>query len=113
MATTADPQTTSESGAGPTKAKGWGTYASDQPLQPIEFERRALRPDDVSIRITYAGICHSDLHTVRGDWGEPARPAIPGHEIVGRVTAIGSEVTRHRLGDLVAVGCVGDRCMTL
>src|SRR6478752_9777910 len=100
MATTADPQpaTTSESSGKPTIAKGWGTDAPDQPLRPIEFERRALRPDDVAIKITYAGICHSDLHTIRGDWGEPARPAIPGHEIVGRVTAIGSEVTRHRVG---------------
>ena len=112
MATTAEPQPTTASTDGPTKAIGWGTYASDQPLQPIEFERRALRPDDVAIKITYAGICHSDLHTVRGDWGEPARPCIPGHEIVGRVTAIGSEVTRHRVGDLVAVGCMVDSCMT-
>ena len=111
MATTAEPQPATASTGGPTKAVGWGTYASDQPLQRIEFERRALRPDDVAIRITYAGICHSDLHTVRGDWGEPARPAIPGHEIVGRVTAIGSEVTRHRVGDLVAVGCMVDSCM--
>ena len=112
MATTAEPQPTTASTDGPTKAIGWGTYASDQPLQPIEFERRPLRPDDVAIKITYAGICHSDLHTVRGDWGEPARPCIPGHEIVGRVTAIGSEVTRHRVGDLVAVGCMVDSCMT-
>jgi len=112
MATTAEPQPANASTSGPTKAIGWGTYASDQPLQPIEFERRALRPDDVAIKITYAGICHSDIHTVRGDWGEPARPAIPGHEIVGRVTAVGNEVTRHRVGDLVAVGCMVDSCMT-
>ena len=113
MATTADPHAanTQQATNGPTKAKGWGTDAADQPLRLMEFERRALRPDDVAIQITYAGICHSDLHTVRGDWGEPARPSIPGHEIVGRVTAIGSEVTRHGVGDTVAVGCMVDSCM--
>ena len=77
----------------------------------MEFERRALRPDDVAIRITYAGICHSDLHTVRGDWRGTVYPSIPGHEIVGRVTAVGSEVTRHQVGDIVAVGCMVDSCM--
>ena len=112
MATTADPQPATASTNGPTKAIGWGTYASDQPLQPIEFERRALRPDDVAIKITYAGICHSDLHTCRNDWGGSQYPVIPGHEIVGTVTAIGDEVTRHRVGDTVAVGCMVDSCMT-
>ena len=77
----------------------------------MEFERRALRPDDVAIRITYAGICHSDLHTARNDWGGTRYPCIPGHEIVGTVTAIGDEVTRHRVGDTVAVGCMVDSCM--
>ncbi|HUP66749.1 MAG TPA: NAD(P)-dependent alcohol dehydrogenase [Sphingomicrobium sp.] len=112
MATTAEPGTTSQAPSGPTTAKGWGTDAADQPLRPMEFERRALRPDDVAIKITYAGICHSDLHTVRGDWSGTVYPSIPGHEIVGRVTAIGSEVTRHRVGDIVAVGCMVDSCMT-
>ena len=77
----------------------------------MEFERRALRPDDVAIKITYAGICHSDLHTCRNDWGGTRYPVIPGHEIVGTVTAIGNEVTRHRVGDTVAVGCMVDSCM--
>jgi alcohol dehydrogenase (NADP+) len=111
MATTAEPGTTSQTVNGPTPAKGWGTDAPDQPLRPMEFERRALRPDDVAIKITYAGICHSDLHTVRGDWPGTVYPSIPGHEIVGRVTAIGSEVTRHQVGDTVAVGCMVDSCM--
>jgi len=111
MATTAEPGTTSEATNRPTPAKGWGSDAADQPLRPMEFERRALRPDDVAIKITYAGICHSDLHTVRGDWPGTVYPCIPGHEIVGRVTAIGSEVTRHRVGDVVAVGCMVDSCM--
>jgi alcohol dehydrogenase (NADP+) len=111
MATTAEPQDTSEATRGPTVAKGWGTDAPDQPLRPMEFERRALRPDDVAIRITYAGICHSDLHTARNDWGGTRYPCIPGHEIVGTVTAIGDDVTRHRVGDTVAVGCMVDSCM--
>jgi len=111
MATTAEPTTTSEQTHGPTTAKGWGTDAPDQPLRPMEFERRALRPDDVAIKITYAGICHSDLHTCRNDWGGTKYPVIPGHEIVGTVTAVGDEVTRHRVGDTVAVGCMVDSCM--
>jgi uncharacterized zinc-type alcohol dehydrogenase-like protein len=113
MATTADPHPANAQQATnrPTPAKGWGSDAADQPLRPMEFERRALRPDDVAIKITYAGICHSDLHTVRGDWPGTVYPCIPGHEIVGRVTAIGSEVTRHRVGDVVAVGCMVDSCM--
>ena len=113
MATTAEPSptTTSQATSGPTRAKGWGANAPDQPLRPMEFERRALRPDDVAIKITYAGICHSDLHTVRNDWAGTQYPVIPGHEIVGKVTAVGGEVTRHRVGDTVAVGCMVDSCM--
>jgi len=113
MSTTAElqPSTTSEAAGRPTTAKGWGTDAPDQPLRPMEFERRALRPDDVAIKITYAGICHSDLHTARNDWGGTVYPNIPGHEIVGIVTAVGSKVTGHRVGDTVAVGCMVDSCM--
>jgi uncharacterized zinc-type alcohol dehydrogenase-like protein len=113
MATTIEPGSaaTSEASNRPTPAKGWGADAPDQPLRPMEFERRALRPDDVAIRITHAGICHSDLHTARNDWGGTHYPVIPGHEIVGEVTAVGSEVTRHRVGDIVAVGCMVDSCM--
>ena len=77
----------------------------------MEFERRALRPDDVAIKITFAGICHSDLHTCRNDWGGTRYPVIPGHEIVGTVTAVGNDVTRHNVGDTVAVGCMVDSCM--
>ena len=113
MATTAEPHPTPtvQQQRGPTAAKGWGTDAPDQPLRPMEFERRALRPDDVAIKITYAGICHSDLHTCRNDWENTNYPVIPGHEIVGIVTAVGDEVTRHRVGDTVAVGCMVDSCM--
>jgi len=96
----------------PTPATGWGTDAADQPLKPMRFERRDLRPDDVAIQISHAGICHSDLHTCRNDWHGSRYPVVPGHEIVGTVTAIGNDVTRHRVGDTVAVGCMVDSCMT-
>lgn len=97
----------------PIQALGWGTHAPDRPLEPIAFERRDLRPEDVDIRITYSGICHSDLHQARGDWGGGGRyPMIPGHEIVGVVEAVGSNVSRHRVGDRVAVGCMVDSCLS-
>jgi uncharacterized zinc-type alcohol dehydrogenase-like protein len=112
MATTAVPGTASSEQAvhKPTSARGWGADTADQPLRPMQFERRALRPDDVAIEITHAGICHSDLHTCRNDWEGTIYPVIPGHEIVGKVTAVGDEVTRHRVGDTVAVGCMVDSC---
>ena len=113
MATTAEPQSTMSSKelSGPTPAKGWGTEGSDQRLRPMEFERRTLRANDIAINITYAGICHSDLHVCRNDWEASQYPVVPGHEIVGTVTAIGNDVTRHKVGDTVAVGCMVDSCM--
>ncbi|GAA4026531.1 NAD(P)-dependent alcohol dehydrogenase [Sphingomonas rosea] len=95
----------------PTIAKGYGTDAADQPLRAMEFERRDLRPDDVAIQISHAGICHSDLHTARSDWKGTQYPCVPGHEIVGTVTAVGPQVTKHKVGDTVAVGCMVDSCM--
>ncbi|MEO7410674.1 MAG: NAD(P)-dependent alcohol dehydrogenase [Sphingomicrobium sp.] len=95
----------------PTQAKGWGTDAADRPLKLMEFERRDLRPDDVAIKISHAGICHSDLHTCRNDWKNSRYPVVPGHEIVGTVTGIGGDVTAHKVGDIVAVGCMVDSCM--
>lgn len=114
MATTAHPDssTVSETAAGPTTARAWGTDAPDQPLKPMEIERRALRPDDVAIKITWSGICHSDLHQCRNDWGNSRYPVVPGHEIVGTVTAIGPEVTKYKVGDTVAVGTVVDADLT-
>ena len=114
MATTAQPDTatTSETAAKPTTAKAWGTDAPDQPLKPMEIERRALRPDDVAIKITWAGICHSDLHQCRNDWGNSRYPVVPGHEIVGKVTAVGPEVTKYKVGDTVAVGTIVDADLT-
>lgn len=79
-------------------------------LVPKLFERRALRADDVAIEIAYCGVCHSDLHQVHNDWKNTVYPCVPGHEIVGHVTAVGPEVTRHKAGDRVAVGCFVDSC---
>src|SRR6185503_17815939 len=114
MATTAEPNsaTTTEATSGPRTAKAWGTEAADQPLKPMTIERRALRPDDVAIKITYAGICNSDLHQCRNDWHNSRYPVVPGHEIIGTVTAVGPEVTKYKVGDTVAVGTIVDADLT-
>ncbi|MEJ8822606.1 NAD(P)-dependent alcohol dehydrogenase [Variovorax humicola] len=80
------------------------------PLVPRLFERRELRADDVAIAIHYCGVCHSDAHQIHNDWNNTVYPCVPGHEIVGRVTAVGPEVTRYKVGDRVAVGCLVDSC---
>ncbi len=92
------------------KTIGYAAQDKTAPLAPFAFERRDLRPNDVAMEILYCGVCHSDLHTVRGDWGGTIYPAVPGHEIVGRVTAVGAEVTKYKVGDNVAVGCMVDSC---
>lgn len=92
----------------PTPIQAYGVASSSAPVAPLTIERRDLRPDDVAIRITHAGICHSDLHMARDDWGMSMYPMVPGHEIVGIVTAVGSEVTRFAPGDRAAVGCLVD-----
>ncbi len=92
------------------KTFGYAAHSSNTRLTPYQFERRELRPNDVSIEILYSGICHSDLHTVNGDWGPQPYPLVPGHEIVGRVIAIGSAVKKYKIGDKVAVGCMVDSC---
>ncbi|MFO8044959.1 MAG: NAD(P)-dependent alcohol dehydrogenase [Halomonas sp.] len=88
----------------------FAAHAADQPLAPFTFERRQPRPDDVAIEILYCGVCHSDLHFARDDWGMSRYPVVPGHEIVGRVTAVGDEVGKFQVGDLVGVGCMVDSC---
>ena len=93
-------------------AKAYAAQSAETPLAPYSFQRRELRPNDVRIEILYCGVCHSDLHTVRSEWPGTVYPCVPGHEIVGRVTAVGPEVTQHREGDLVAVGCLVDSCRT-
>ncbi|OCX66872.1 zinc-binding dehydrogenase [Thioclava sp. SK-1] len=90
----------------------YGAYAADTPLESMQIMRRAPDPHDVAIAIVYCGICHSDLHTVRGEWEGTLFPCVPGHEIVGRVTAVGSNVTTFEVGDLVGVGCMVDSCQS-
>ncbi|MGW0045397.1 NAD(P)-dependent alcohol dehydrogenase [Rhodococcus sp. NPDC003348] len=90
----------------------YAATAADSPLEKTTIERRDLGPLDVLIEIKYAGICHSDIHTARNEWGGTRYPVVPGHEIAGIVTEVGSEVTRHQVGDRVGVGCFVDSCGT-
>jgi uncharacterized zinc-type alcohol dehydrogenase-like protein len=92
------------------KTIGYAAQSAESPLAPLAFERRDLRPDDIAMEILYCGICHTDLHMARNDWGWTVYPVVPGHEIVGRVIEVGSEVTRYRVGDAVAIGCMVDSC---
>lgn len=93
-----------------TETRAYAAHAADKPLEQWQLERRDPRPDDVSIEILYCGVCHSDLHFARNDWGFSEYPIVPGHEIVGRVTHVGPEVTHYAAGDLVGVGCMVDSC---
>ncbi|MGY1763488.1 NAD(P)-dependent alcohol dehydrogenase [Geodermatophilus sp. SYSU D00779] len=92
------------------RVHAYAAPAAGRPLAPTTVERRDVGPDDVLIEIEYAGICHSDIHTVNGDWGPQPFPVVPGHEIVGVVAEVGSDVTRHRVGDRVGVGCMVNSC---
>ncbi|PVZ16513.1 MULTISPECIES: NAD(P)-dependent alcohol dehydrogenase [unclassified Pseudomonas] len=89
---------------------GYAALSPTTPLVPFSFERRALRADDVAIDILYCGVCHSDIHQARNEWGIANYPLVPGHEIVGRVSAVGSQVTGFKVGDAVGVGCMVDAC---
>jgi len=93
-----------------TKALAYAAFAADSPMSPYSFDRREPGPDDVAMDILYCGVCHSDLHTARSEWGPATYPCVPGHEIVGRVSAVGAEVSRFKEGDLVGVGCMVDSC---
>ena len=90
--------------------RAYGAYAADKPLEPIAIERRPPGPKDVQIDIAFCGVCHSDLHTVRSEWGGTLYPCVPGHEIVGHVSAVGNEVSRFQVGDTVGVGCMVGSC---
>lgn len=92
------------------KTIGYATHALGEELKPFSFERRSLRVDDVALDILFCGVCHSDLHQARNDWHGSIYPMVPGHEIVGKVTAIGGQVSAHKVGDIVAVGCMVDSC---
>ena len=90
----------------------YGNQAADQPLAPLTIERRTVEATDVALDILFCGICHSDLHTARGEWEGTLYPCVPGHEIVGRVTDVGAEVSGFSVGEVVGVGCMVGSCRT-
>ena len=90
--------------------RGYAAHSPTGRLGLFDFERRSLRPDDIAIEILYCGVCHSDVHNVRNDWGNAKYPMVPGHEIVGRVLEVGSEVKRFKPGDRAGVGCLVESC---
>ncbi len=92
------------------QAHAYAARSADQPLAPFAFDRRAPGPNDVRIDILYCGVCHSDLHTARNEWQNTLYPSVPGHEIVGRVSAVGDAVSGFKVGDLAGVGCMVDSC---
>ncbi len=95
-----------------TRVKAYGATASTEDLKPLDIVRRATGKDDIKIDITYCGVCHSDIHMARNDWKGASYPVVPGHEIIGRVLEIGANVSKHKVGDLVGVGCMVDSCQT-
>jgi uncharacterized zinc-type alcohol dehydrogenase-like protein len=92
------------------KVFGFGVQSADDKLGPVVFERKDPRMGEVAIKITHCGICHSDLHQARNDWGNTIYPCVPGHEVVGVVTTLGDGVTRFKVGDRVGVGCMVNSC---
>lgn len=95
-----------------TRVKAYGATASTEDLKPLDIVRRATGKDDIKIDITYCGVCHSDIHMARNDWKGASYPVVAGHEIIGRVLEIGANVSAHKVGDLVGVGCMVDSCQT-
>ena len=92
------------------EVKAYGTNAVSAPLHELTITRRTLRPHDIEFEVLYCGICHSDLHRLKGEFGESFFPLVPGHEILGRITALGEEVRDFKIGELVGVGCIVDSC---
>lgn len=92
--------------------KGYAAQSANQPLDFFKFERRELRPNDVLIKINFCGVCHSDIHQVKDEWGGSIFPMVPGHEIVGEIVRTGESVTAFSAGDLAGVGCMVDSCRT-
>lgn len=90
--------------------KAYGNTSAADLLKPLAIERRDLQPTDVAVDILYCGVCHSDIHTARSEWGPARYPVVPGHEIIGKVIAVGSEVSHFKVGDAVGVGCMVDSC---
>lgn len=96
----------------PVSTKGYAAQTKTSPIAPFTFDRRDPGADDVAIDILYCGICHSDVHQARDEWGGSVYPMVPGHEIIGRVTSVGGSVKKFKTGDLVGVGCMVDSCRT-
>ena len=94
------------------QTKAFAAQSATTPLAPTTIERREPGAEDVAIDILYCGVCHSDLHTARGEWGGVRFPSVPGHEIVGRVSSVGNKVSKFKAGDIVGVGCMVDSCRT-
>ncbi|WP_435954763.1 NAD(P)-dependent alcohol dehydrogenase [Dryocola sp. BD626] len=92
------------------KVLGYAAQSAQVPLAPFEFMRRDPRPDDVVIEVMYCGVCHSDLHQARNDWGFSTYPLVPGHEVIGRVASVGSNVSKFKPGDYAGIGCMVDSC---
>jgi uncharacterized zinc-type alcohol dehydrogenase-like protein len=90
--------------------KAYAALSAEKPLEPWQIDRREPGPEDVEIEILFSGVCHSDIHTARNEWGGTVYPAVPGHEIVGKVTRIGEAVSKFKIGDTVGVGCFVDSC---
>jgi alcohol dehydrogenase (NADP+) len=97
---------------GPFAARAYATASATSPLGPLQIQRRALGPSDVLLDVLYCGVCHSDIHSVHSDWRPAKYPIVPGHEIIGRVVAVGSKVTKFKTGDIGGVGCMVDSCGT-
>jgi len=91
-------------------SKGYAAQDKTTPLAPFSFERRDPLPTDIAIDILYCGVCHSDLHMARNEWGNSIFPMVPGHEIVGKVTFVGSAVTKFKVGQIAAIGVIVDSC---
>ncbi len=96
----------------PTKISAYAAQSAKSPVAPFSIERREPGPNDVQLDILFCGVCHSDLHTARNEWQNTTYPVVPGHEIVGRVTKVGKDVTKFKVGDLAGVGCLVDSCGT-
>jgi len=93
-------------------SKGYAAVSAKSTLEPFNFHRREVGPHDVLIDIKYCGVCHSDLHQIRDEWGGSIYPMVPGHEIVGQISKVGDQVKRFKVGDLAGVGCFVDSCRT-
>ena len=93
-------------------SKGYAAQTPTSDLAPWEFERRDVGEHDIQIEIMFCGVCHSDLHQIKNDWFPGIFPMVPGHEIVGKITAVGSKVTKFKVGEIAGVGCMVDSCRT-